>query len=72
MAQWGRILPLAVFLVVLSVVVVVGLIAYSIVADVKAKTKEKMKDRNVTLSRTGVTVALQELKDEDYRDRSQR
>ena len=72
MAEWGRILPLIILLIVLAVGTFIGLVVYGIVMEVKTKTKQKMKDHNVTMTRKGVTVALKELKDEDYKDISQR
>ena len=72
MAEWGRIVPLIILLILVAVGAVIGLVVYGIVMEVTTKTKEKMKDNNVTMTRKGVTVALKELKDEDYKDISQR
>lgn len=35
-------------------------------------TREKMEGRNVVFSKEGLKVGVKELRDEDYRDRSQR
>lgn len=64
--------PLVILLVVVAVFAVVGYIAYSIVQDVTKSTREKMEERNVMFTKDGMTVGVKELKDEDYRDRSQR
>lgn len=63
--------PLVILLVVVAVFAVVGYIAYSIVQDVTKSTREKMEERNVMFTKDGMTVGVKELKDEDYRDRSQ-
>lgn len=72
MAEWGRIVPLIILLFLLAVGAFIGLVIYGIAMEVTTKTREKMKDNNVTMTRKGVTVALKELKDEDYKDISQR
>ena len=65
-------IPLIVLIVVIVVLAVVGYIAYSIIQDVSKNTREKMEGRNVVFSKDGMKVGVKELKDEDYRDRSQR
>jgi hypothetical protein len=72
MVDWNRLIPLLLFFVFFSVVGVVLWIVYTIMMDVKAETKGRMKENNVILSRKGVTVELQELSDEAYRDKHQR
>lgn len=64
--------PLVILLVVVAIFAVVGYIAYSIVQDVTKSTREKMEERNVMFTKDGMTVGVKELKDEDYKDRSQR
>jgi len=39
--------------------------------DIKTQTKKKMEKKNVKVSRVGMTVGVKELKDEDYKDKSQ-
>lgn len=65
-------IPLVILLVVVAIFAVVGYIAYSIVQDVTKSTREKMEERNVMFTKDGMTVGVKELKDEDYKDRSQR
>ena len=65
-------IPLVILLIVVAIFAVVGFIAYSIVQDVTKSTREKMEERNVMFTKDGMTVGVNELKDEDYRDRSQR
>lgn len=65
-------IPLVILLVVVAIFGVVGYIAYSIVQDVTKNTREKMEERNVMFTKDGMTVGVKELKDEDYKDRSQR
>lgn len=64
--------PLIILFVVLVVLAFVGYIAYSIIQDVSKNTREKMEGRNVVFSKEGLKVGVKELRDEDYRDRSQR
>ena len=64
--------PLVILLFVVAILAVVGYIAYSIVQDVTKSTREKMEERNVMFTKDGMTVGVKELKDEDYKDRSQR
>ena len=66
------ILFVVILLVVVAIFAVVGYIAYSIVQDVTKSTREKMEERNVMFTKDGMTVGVRELKDEDYKDRSQR
>lgn len=64
--------PLIILSVVVLVFAVVGYIAYRIVQDVTNNTRKKMEKRNVMFTKDGMTVRMKELKDEDYKDRSQR
>lgn len=64
--------PVIVLFVVLVVLAVVGYIVYSIIQDVTKNTREKLEDRNVVFSKDGMKVGVKEIKDEEYRDRSQR
>lgn len=68
----ASLVPLAILFVVILVLAAVGYIAYSIVQEVSNNTREKMEKRNVMFTKDGMTVGVKEMKDEDYKDRSQR
>lgn len=68
----ASLVPLVILFVVILILAVVGFIAYSIVQEVSNNTREKMEKRNVMFTKDGMTVGVRELKDEDYKDRSQR
>lgn len=68
----ARIIPLIILLVVVTVLAVIGYIAWSIAQEVTRNTRSKMEKKNVVWTRDGMKVGVKELKDEDYKDRSQR
>ena len=68
----ARILPLIILLVVVSVLAVIGYIAWSIAQEVTRNTRSQMEKKNVSWTRDGMKVGVKELKDEEYKDRSQR
>lgn len=68
----ASLVPLVILFVVILVLAAVGYIAYSIVQEVSNNTREKMEKRNVMFTKDGMTVGVKEMKDEDYKDRSQR
>ena len=72
MADWSRLLPLILLFVFLGVLAFIGFVVYSIVMDVQSQTKDKMKDKNVNLSREGVKIAVEEVNAETEADKSQR
>ncbi|PLB53032.1 hypothetical protein P170DRAFT_462830 [Aspergillus steynii IBT 23096] len=67
----ARIIPLVILLVVVSVLAVIGYIAWSIAQEVTRTTRSKMEKKNVVWTRDGMKVGVKELKDEEYKDRSQ-
>ena len=68
----ARIIPLIILIVVVSVIAVIGYIAWSIAQEVTRTTRSKMEKKNVVWTRDGMKVGVKELKDEEYKDRSQR
>lgn len=50
----------------------VGFVAYSIYQEVSKNTREKMEKRNIAFTRDGMKVGVREIKDEAYKDRTQR
>ncbi|KAF5856473.1 hypothetical protein ETB97_007304 [Aspergillus alliaceus] len=67
----GSLIPLIILLVVVTILAVIGYIAWSIVQEVTRNTRSKMEKKNVVWSRDGMKVGVKELNDEDYKDRSQ-
>ncbi|KAE8375953.1 hypothetical protein BDV26DRAFT_266714 [Aspergillus bertholletiae] len=67
----GSLIPLIILLVVVTVLAVVGYIAWSVVQEVTRNTKTKMEKKNVVWTKDGMKVGVKELNDEDYKDRSQ-
>ncbi|KAH8423908.1 uncharacterized protein LDX57_001660 [Aspergillus melleus] len=67
----ARIIPLIILIVVVSVIAVIGYIAWSIAQEVTRTTRSKMEKKNVVWTRDGMKVGVKELKDEEYKDRSQ-
>ncbi|KAL4928438.1 uncharacterized protein BDV17DRAFT_96631 [Aspergillus undulatus] len=67
----SRILPLIILLVVIAVLVVIGLIAYSIIQEVSNTARGKMEKKNVMFTKDGVKVGVREVNEEEYVDRSQ-
>ncbi|KAJ5723281.1 hypothetical protein N7488_001316 [Penicillium malachiteum] len=63
--------PLALLLLFVAVLAAVGYVAYSIVQDVSKNTREKMERKHVVFSKDGMKVEVKEIKDEEYKDRSQ-
>lgn len=67
-----NLIPLLILLVVAGFLAAFGFMLYSIAQSVGQTTREKMEKKHVLFSRDGMKVGVKELKDEDYKDRSQR
>lgn len=67
-----NLLPLILLLVFVGIVAAVGFIVYSIVQDVGKNTREKMERKNIAFTRDGMKVQVKEVKDEAYKDQTQR
>ncbi|KAJ6105621.1 hypothetical protein N7512_009138 [Penicillium capsulatum] len=65
-------LPLILLLVFVAILAAVGYVVYSIVQDVGKTTREKMERKNVVFTKDGMKVEVKEIKDEAYKDRTQR
>ncbi|KAL1988140.1 hypothetical protein VTN96DRAFT_670 [Rasamsonia emersonii] len=66
-----NLIPLLILLVVAGFLAAFGFMLYSIAQSVGQTTREKMEKKHVLFSRDGMKVGVKELKDEDYKDRSQ-
>lgn len=67
-----NLVPLILLLVFVTVLAVVGYVVYSIVQDVSKNTREKMERKHMVFTKDGMKVQVKEIKDEAYKDRTQR
>jgi hypothetical protein len=68
----SNLIPLFILVTVVGFLGVASLVVYHIVQEVSTKAKETMEKKHVMFTGSGVQVGVQELGDEDYKDRSQR
>lgn len=68
----NSIVPLLILVVVVCLLGAVGFVVYTIVQDISDKTKAKMEKKNIRLSKDGMKVSVKEVRDEDYKDQTQR
>ncbi|KAJ5683358.1 hypothetical protein N7462_006523 [Penicillium macrosclerotiorum] len=67
----SNILPLILLLLFVAVLAVVGFVVYRIVQDVSKNTREKMERKHMVFTKDGMKVQVKEMKDEQYKDRTQ-
>jgi predicted membrane protein len=67
-----NIVPLILLLVFVGILAAVGYVVYSIVQDVSKNTREKMERKNIAFTKDGMKVQVREIKDEAYKDQTQR
>jgi hypothetical protein len=67
-----NVLPLVLLLLFVTVLAVVGYVVYTIVQDVGKNTREKMEKKHMVFTKDGMKVQVKEVKDEAYKDRTQR
>jgi hypothetical protein len=67
-----NLIPLFVLVVVVGIFGFVGFVVYSIVQEVSTKAREKIEKKNISITKGGLKVGVKELRDEEYRDRSQK
>lgn len=68
----NSIVPLLILVVVVCLLGAVGFVVYTIVQDISDKTKAKMEKKHIRLSKDGMKVSVKEVRDEDYKDQTQR
>ncbi|KAK5799986.1 hypothetical protein VI817_002198 [Penicillium citrinum] len=68
----SNVLPLILLLLFVAVLAVVGFVAYSIFQGVSQTARDKMEKKNVVFTKDGMKVNVKEIKDEAYKDRTQR
>ena len=67
-----NIIPLILLLVFVGIIAAVGFVVYSIMQDVGKNTREKMERKNIAFTKDGMKVQVREVKDEAYKDQTQR
>jgi H+/Cl- antiporter ClcA len=67
-----NIVPLILLLVFVGILAAVGYVVYSIMQDVGKNTREKMERKNIAFTKDGMKVQVREIKDEAYKDQTQR
>jgi hypothetical protein len=67
-----NVLPLILLLVFVAILAGVGYVVYTIMQDVSKNTRAKMEKKNMVFSKDGMKVQVKEVKDEAYKDRTQR
>lgn len=68
----NSIVPVIILLLVVFLFAVIGFVVYTIVQDISNKTKAKMHKKNIQFSKDGMKVSMKEVRDEDYKDQTQR
>lgn len=68
----NSIFPVIVLLLVVCLFAVIGFVVYTIIQDISDKTKAKMEKKNIQFSKDGMKVSVKEVRDEDYKDQTQR
>lgn len=68
----NSIVPVIILLLVVLLFAVIGFVVYTIVQDISDKTKAKMEKKNIRFSKDGMKVSMKEVRDEDYKDQTQR
>lgn len=68
----NSIVPVIILLLVVLLFAVIGFVVYTIVQDISDKTKAKIEKKNIRFSKDGMKVSMKEVRDEDYKDQTQR
>jgi hypothetical protein len=70
--QKNSVFPLVILAIVVVFAAIVGFVIFTIVQEIANKAHETMAKKHVMVTKDGVRVHVKEIKDEDYRDKSQR
>lgn len=68
----NSVVPVIILLLVVFLFAVIGFVIYTIVQDIGDKTKAKMEKKNIQFTKGGMKVSMKEVRDEDYKDQTQR
>ena len=72
MSFLGKIIPLVLLFIGLTIAAFIGYVAYKIATDIAAKTSEKMEQKHVSFGKDGMKIGIKEIKTENYVDQTQR
>ena len=72
MADFSKLVPLALLFLGLVFAAFVGFAIYSIATDIAEKTSEKMEKKNVSFGKEGMKIGVKEVRTENYVDQTQR
>ena len=64
--------PLLILFIVVCGAAIVGYVVYSIVTDIADKTSQRMEKKNVSFGKGGMKIGVKEVKDDDYRAKTQK
>ena len=67
-----NILPLIILFLVIGILAVLGYAVYTIAQGIGKTTREKMESKHIAITRDGMKVQVKEVKDEEYKDNTQR
>lgn len=68
----SNLVPFILLVLFVAVFAAVGFVVYSIVQSVSKNTREKMERKHVVFTKDGMKVEMKEVKDEAYKDQTQR
>lgn len=68
----SKVVPLAIFFIVLGVAAFIGYAIYTIATDVAEKTSKKMEKKNISFGKEGMKIGVKEVRNENYVDQTQR
>ena len=71
MSVLSQLVPLILLFLGVGVVVVIGLIAYSIATEIADKTSKKMEKKSISFNKDGMKIGVKEMKTEKYIDQTQ-
>ena len=72
MAGLSKVVPLAIFFLVLTIAAFIGYVVYTIATDVADKTSKKMEKKNISFGKEGMKIGVKEVRNENYVDQTQR
>ena len=72
MTLLAKVVPLVIFFVVVTVAAFISYVVYTIATDVAEKTSKKMEKKNISFGKDGMKIGVQEVRNENYVDRTQR
>ena len=72
MAGLSKVVPLAIFFLVLTIAAFIGYVVYTIATDVGDKTSKKMEKKNISFGKEGMKIGVKEVRNENYVDQTQR